>query len=83
MLSVIQSTCIDFLNTVNKIDVKDFRLTLFLFPTSLSSDNTTVHLLIRDTHGKLEHASTTLILSHLREKFWITSLRKTIKSYHR
>ncbi|XP_071044575.1 uncharacterized protein [Parasteatoda tepidariorum] len=52
----------------------------FIYPVILPSDHPVVKLLIINCHIELLHAGTTMIMSHLREKFWILKSRKTIRN---
>jgi len=52
----------------------------FKFPVILPSDHPVVKLLIMCTHNDLLHAGTTMLMSHLREKYWILKSRKTIRN---
>ncbi|GFQ78021.1 integrase catalytic domain-containing protein [Trichonephila clavata] len=59
-------------NVAYRDDTKDFR-----FPIILPSDHT-VKLLIMKEHIDLLHAGTSMLMSHLCEKYWIIKARKTI-----
>ncbi|GFY48614.1 integrase catalytic domain-containing protein [Trichonephila inaurata madagascariensis] len=61
-------------NVSNRDDTNDFR-----FPIILPSDHTVVKLLIMNAHNDLLHAGTSMLMSHLREKYWIIKARKTIR----
>ena len=52
----------------------------FLCPILLDGKNKVVELLIRETHENLCHAGVQTVMCHLREKFWILSMRKTVRS---
>ena len=52
----------------------------FLCPILLDNDNEIVYLLVRETHERVGHAGALIIMSNLRERFWIISLRKVIRS---
>lgn len=52
----------------------------FLCPILLAKDHEIVHILVRETHVKMGHAEALIVMSHLREKFWIVSLRQLIRS---
>lgn len=56
-------------------DTMDFR-----YPIILPSDHPVVHLLIKHKHNELLHAGVSLLMTHLRDKFWIIKTRKTIRS---
>ncbi|GBM98590.1 hypothetical protein AVEN_215100-1 [Araneus ventricosus] len=53
-------------NISNRDDTNDFK-----FPIILPSDHTVVKLLIMNAHNDLLHAGTSMLMSHLREKYWI------------
>lgn len=59
----------------NRVDSFQFRC-----PILLDGKDETIQLLVRETHEKLGHAGTLMIMSILRERFWITSLRKVIRT---
>ena len=52
---------------------------MFLCPIILKSNHEIIPMIVRDMHERLGHTGCQSIMSALREKFWITSLRKTIK----
>ncbi|XP_035214532.1 uncharacterized protein LOC118188247 [Stegodyphus dumicola] len=52
----------------------------FKFPIILPSEHPVVKLLILSAHKDLLHAGTTLLMSHLRERYWILKSRKTIRN---
>lgn len=52
----------------------------FLYPVLLDSKHRAVELLIREVHESLCHASIHTVMSHLRKKFWILSMKKTVRS---
>lgn len=52
----------------------------FLYPIILDGKHEIVTLLIRETHEKMCHAGVQTVMCHLREKYWILSMRKTVKS---
>ena len=52
----------------------------FLCPIVLDGKHEIVRLLVRETHELMGHAGIQLLMSHLREKFWIISLRKLAKA---
>lgn len=56
-------------------DVYDFK-----FPIILPSDHPVVKMLIINAHNELLHAGTSLIMTNLRERFWILKSRKTIRN---
>lgn len=62
-------------NVAYRDDANDFK-----FPIILPSDHTVVKLLIIKTHNDLLHAGTSMLMSHLREKYWIINARKTIRN---
>ncbi|GBM78279.1 hypothetical protein AVEN_46982-1, partial [Araneus ventricosus] len=62
-------------NISNRDDTNDFK-----FPIILPSDHTVVKLLIMNAHNDLLHAGTSMLMSHLREKYWIIKARKTIRN---
>ncbi|GFY46648.1 integrase catalytic domain-containing protein [Trichonephila inaurata madagascariensis] len=51
-------------NVSNRDDTNDFR-----YPIILPSDHTVVKLLIMNAHNDLLHAGTSMLMSHLREKY--------------
>ena len=51
----------------------------FLCPILLDSNHDVVYLLVRETHEKLGHVGSQIIMNNLRERFWIISLRKIAK----
>ena len=53
---------------------------LFLCPIVLDYKYEAITLLIRETHENLCHAGVQIVMSQLREKFWIFSMRKIVKS---
>ncbi|GBO33783.1 hypothetical protein AVEN_31648-1 [Araneus ventricosus] len=57
-------------NISNRDDTNDFK-----FPIILPSDHTVVKLLIMNAHNDLLHAGTSMLMSHLREKYWIIKAR--------
>lgn len=59
----------------NRIDASSF-----LCPILLDNNNDVIYMLVRETHEDMGHAGMQIIMGHLREKFWIISHRKTIKS---
>ncbi|GBN15007.1 hypothetical protein AVEN_78236-1 [Araneus ventricosus] len=62
-------------NISNRDDTNDFK-----FPIILPSDHTVVKLLIMNAHNDILHAGTSMLMSHLREKYWIIKARKTIRN---
>ncbi|XP_070511633.1 uncharacterized protein [Cardiocondyla obscurior] len=52
----------------------------FLCPIILSSKHEVVYLMVREIHEKLGHAGVQIIMCHLRERFWIISLRKIART---
>ncbi|GFU81411.1 integrase catalytic domain-containing protein [Trichonephila clavipes] len=62
-------------NVSNTDDTNDFR-----FPIILPSDHTAVKLLIMNAHNDLLHAGTSMLMSHLREQYWVIKARKTIRN---
>ncbi|XP_078051448.1 uncharacterized protein LOC144477596 [Augochlora pura] len=52
----------------------------FLYPILLDCKHKAVELLIRETHENMCHAGVQTVMCHLREKFWILSIRKTVRS---
>ncbi|XP_043472735.1 uncharacterized protein LOC122505290 [Leptopilina heterotoma] len=52
----------------------------FLCPIVLDSSNQVVKLLIRETHENMGHAGVQTVMCQIREKFWILSSRKTVRS---
>ncbi|GBL91910.1 hypothetical protein AVEN_172814-1 [Araneus ventricosus] len=59
----------------NRDDTNNFK-----FPIILPSDHTVVKLLIMNAHNDLLHACTSMLISHLREKYWIIKAHKTIRN---
>ncbi|GBM24843.1 hypothetical protein AVEN_245080-1 [Araneus ventricosus] len=62
-------------NNSNRDNTNDFK-----FPIILPSDHTVVKLLIINDHNNLLHASTFMLMSHLREKYRIIKTRRTIRN---
>ncbi|GFX41628.1 integrase catalytic domain-containing protein [Trichonephila clavipes] len=54
-------------NVSNRVDTNDFRYPIIFLP----SDHIVVNLLIMNAHNDLLHAGTSMLMSHLREKYWI------------
>ncbi|XP_043480434.1 uncharacterized protein LOC122510088 [Leptopilina heterotoma] len=52
----------------------------FLCPVVLDNKHDVIILLVRETHEKLGHAGSLTVMSSLREKFWIISARRIVKS---
>ena len=52
----------------------------FLCPILLVRKHKVVELLIREAHEKMCHAGVQAVMCHLREKFWILSMRKAVKN---
>ncbi|GFY69583.1 integrase catalytic domain-containing protein [Trichonephila inaurata madagascariensis] len=65
-------------NAAYRDDTNDFRFLIIL-----PSDYTVVKLLIMNDHIDLLHASTSMLMSHLREKYCIIKARKTVRNYIR
>ncbi|CAG7818848.1 unnamed protein product, partial [Allacma fusca] len=55
-------------------DKKNFRL-----PVLLPGDHPAVVLLIKKVHEELSHAGVQMVISNLRERFWIPQARRTIR----
>lgn len=62
-------------NIACRDDTNDFK-----FPIVLPSKHPVVKLLIINAHHDLLHGGTSILMSHLREKYWILKSRKTIKN---
>ncbi|GBM54905.1 Retrovirus-related Pol polyprotein from transposon TNT 1-94 [Araneus ventricosus] len=62
-------------NFSNRDNTNDFK-----FPIILPSDHTVVKSLIMNDHNNLLHAGTFMLMSHLREKYWIIKTRRTIRN---
>ncbi|GBL93126.1 hypothetical protein AVEN_216477-1 [Araneus ventricosus] len=62
-------------NISNRHDTIDFK-----FPIIFPSDHTVVKLLVMNSHNDLLHAGISMLMSHLREKYWIIKGRKTIRN---
>ncbi|XP_043476289.1 uncharacterized protein LOC122507568 [Leptopilina heterotoma] len=60
---------------INRVDSYQFRC-----PILLDGKNDIVRLLVRETHENSGHAGVLTIMNILRERFWVTSLRKIIRS---
>ncbi|GFQ81050.1 integrase catalytic domain-containing protein [Trichonephila clavata] len=60
-------------NVAYRDDTYDFK-----FPIILPSDHTVVKLLIMNEHNDLLHVGTSMLMSHLREKYSIIKACKTI-----
>lgn len=52
----------------------------FLCPIVLGGKHEIVELLIRESHENLCHAGVQTVMCYLREKFWILSMRESVKS---
>lgn len=52
----------------------------FRCPIILDPEHMLTKLLITEVHRKLKHASISIIMSNLREKFWIIHCRRTVRS---
>ncbi|XP_033221140.1 uncharacterized protein LOC117175541 [Belonocnema kinseyi] len=52
----------------------------FICPIVLDGKHKVVELLIRETHENMCYAGVQTLICHLREKFWILSMRKTVQS---
>ncbi|XP_036140495.1 uncharacterized protein LOC118644872 [Monomorium pharaonis] len=52
----------------------------FICPVLLDSNHEIVYMLVKEIHEAMGHAGTQIVMNHIRERFWIISLRKTIKS---
>ena len=50
----------------------------FLCPVLLDNDNEFISLIVREVYEKLGHAGTLVVMSNLRERFWIVSIREVI-----
>lgn len=59
----------------NRADDYNFRC-----PILLLNNDDIIYLLVREYHEFMGHAGTQIIMTNLRERFWIISLRKVIKS---
>lgn len=51
----------------------------FLSPIILDSQHETVYMLVCEIHEKSGHVGTNIVISNVRERFWIISLRRLIK----
>jgi len=60
---------------VNRVD--NFN---FLCPVLLDSNHEIIYMLVKEKHETMGHAGAQIIICNLREKFWIISLRKVIKT---
>ncbi|GFS78956.1 integrase catalytic domain-containing protein [Nephila pilipes] len=67
------------LRTQTKIDQREDSEN-FLYPVILSSDHPVVQRLIYETHLENQHAGVSILMAHLREKFWILKSRKSIRN---
>lgn len=54
-------------------------LETFKYPVVLPSDHNVTHSLISDKHEELSHAGTQIVMSVLREQYWIIRCRKTVQ----
>ena len=52
----------------------------FLCPILLDNDHEIIYLIVKEMHEKLGHVGALTIMSELRERFWIISVRKVIKN---
>ena len=60
---------------VNREDDYNFRC-----PIILDSRHEVVKMLVRHVHKQMSHAGTQVLICKLREKYWITSVRRTVNS---
>ena len=51
----------------------------YLSPVILDNNHEVVYMLVREAHERLGHVGATVVMSHIREQFWIISLRRLIK----
>lgn len=51
----------------------------FKYPIILPPDHPVVHLMIIRKHEELMHSGVSIIMTHLREKFWILKSRRTVR----
>lgn len=50
----------------------------FRFPVTLPNEHTVVEKLIKSRHLKLKYVGVQIMMSNIREDFWILKFRKTI-----